>query len=71
MNLTELLTAAETELAEYEAAAGVVTTAQAARDEAQAALEAAQGTAGTEKGEAVAALQALLAAVQAKIDELA
>jgi hypothetical protein len=68
---TELVQVAETEIAEYEAAAVVVTDAQTARDAAQTALEAAQGTAGTEKGEAIAALQALLAAVQAKIDELA
>ena len=68
---TDLVTAAETEIAEYEAAAAIVLTAQTTRDEAQTALEAAQGTAGSEKAEAIAALQALLSAVQAKIDELA
>ena len=71
MDLSALLAIVDTEIAEYEAAVGVVATAQTTRDEAQSALETAQGTAGTEKSEAIAALQALATAVQAKIDELA
>ena len=77
LELTPLITAADEELAQVEKAKQDLATkseelsaAQRALSEAQEAVDGAGTTLATEKTEAVAALRAIVAAVNTKIDEI-